>query len=219
MAATAALLHATASLAASLASATLLAPLAPEQESRLSIPMPPQFTAGEEVWVAYELVALSPDDGDGDIGIEQSFEGVMTPATSLFTTFHAGKMQSTRSAGTIARRLEQIAGPRDREDLRRAMGAEMFAAYEAVNSGEGRMLTGRLIRRLPAPGTTDAPLLVSVERATGMQPVAVKVTVGQGPLPEQFQEKPRDALAYKVGYGLGLMGFGWLVMRFFRRRD
>ncbi len=205
--------------AGTLTAATLVAPLAPEQESRLSLPMPAGFASDQEVWIAYELVALSPtDDSEGELGIEQSFEGVMTPVSALFTSFNAGRMDSRESAGTIAQRLEQLAGPRKPEELRSLMGDELFAAYEAVNAGKGRVLGGRLVRRLPAPGRSDAPLLVSVERATGMQPLALKVTVGQGTLPAEFQGKTADSLAYKAGYAGGLAAFGWLVMRFFRRR-
>ena len=68
-----------------LASATLVEPLSPGQNSRLSISMPPGFAADQVVWVAYELTALPSADG-GEVGLEQSFEGVMTPATAMFTT-------------------------------------------------------------------------------------------------------------------------------------
>jgi hypothetical protein len=167
--------------AGTLASATLADPLSPGQDSRLSIPMPPGFAADQEVWVAYELIALPAADGAGEVGLEQSFEGVMTPAAAAFTTFEADRMESTESA-------------------------------EA-----GRVLVGRALRRLPGPGTTDAPLLVSVERATGIRPLSLKVTVGQGSLPAQWQEKPQDSIAYKAGYIAGLGLFGWLALRLFRR--
>ena len=81
----------------------------------------------------------------------------------------------------------------------------------------GRVLVGRAVSRLPAPGTSDAPLLVSVERATGIQPLSLKVTVGQGSLPAEWQEKPQDSIAYKAGFIAGLALFGWLALRIFRR--
>lgn len=169
--------------AATLATATLDDPLVPGHRSRLSLPMPKEFAPDQEVWVGYELLARSTgDDGEREIGIEQSFEGVVTPALAAFTTFSGDRMQ-TREA-----------------------------------PGGGQLLGGRLLRRLPPPGTPDATLLVSVERASGMQPVALKVTVGQGSLPPQFQQKPEDSLAYKAGYLAGLAAFGWLVVRLFRRR-
>jgi hypothetical protein len=200
-------------------SAALLAPLSPGQESRLRFTMPAGFAPDKPVWLVYDLVALSPnDDVEGQVDFEQSFEAVKTPLAAFYVSFKANDMESRKSAGTIAQRLEHIAGQRTPAELKRLMGEQMYAAYESVNAGMGRVMGGRMIRRLPAPGKSDADLLVSVERAQGMQPLALKVTVGQGPLPAQFQQKTEDSLAYKAGYGAGLGVFGWLVMRFFRRR-
>ena len=93
-------------LAGSLTSSTLLAPLAPEQTSRLSLTMPRGFAADQDVWVVYELVALSPDNDDAaELSIEQSFERVMTPLTALYVTLRAGDMESNASVGTVAQRL------------------------------------------------------------------------------------------------------------------
>jgi hypothetical protein len=165
-----------------LVSTTLVDPISPGQSSRLSISMPPGFAADQEVWVAYELIALPAADDGGEIGLEQSFEGVMTPAMAAFTTFDADSMETGESADT------------------------------------GRVLVGRALRRLPAPGKSDVPLLVSVERVTGMRPLSLKVTVGQGSLPPELQEKPQDSIAYKAGYIAGIGLFGLLVLRFVRRR-
>jgi hypothetical protein len=206
-------------MAGTLASGALLAPLAPGQSARLSFAMPPGFAVDQEVWLVHELVALSSADGDsGEVALEQSFEGVKTPLNAFYVVFHADKMDSKASAGTIARLLEQVAGGRGPEELRRDMGAELYAAFAAANAGSGRVLGGRVVSHLPAPGKSDVPLQVSVERAQGMQPLALRVTVGQGQLPPEFQPKVKDFVAYKVGYALGLALFGWLVLRFFRRR-
>jgi hypothetical protein len=208
-----------AALAGTLASAALLAPLAPEQESRLMITLPSGFNPAEPVWLVYELVALAPDeDADGSVDLEQSFEGVKTPLQAFYATFKSSDMESRESGGTVAQRLEAISGHREPAELRQLMGNELYSAYAALDSGKGRVLAGRRVQRLPAPEKSDTPLLVSVERAAGMQPLALKVTVGQGALPAQFQEKTEDSAFYKAGYAGGLALFGWLVMRFFRRR-
>jgi hypothetical protein len=205
--------------AGTFATAALVAPLSPGQESRLRFTMPSGFAPDEPVWLVYDLVALSPDDdGKGQVDLEQSFEGVKTPLTAFYASFKADDMESRKSAGTIAQRLEQITGRYDPQELKRLLGAQMYAAYESVNAGSGRLLVGRLIRPLPGPGKADADLMVSVERAELIQPLALKVTVGQGPLPAEFQEKPENSPAYKAGYAAGIALFGWLVMRFFRRR-
>lgn len=209
-----------ATMAGSLASGTIIAPLAPGQKSSLSFFMPPGFAADKEVWLVYDMVALAPgDDDSGQVDLQQSFEGVMTPLTSFYGYFYACDMDSKKSAGTIAQRLEELAGHREPEELRRLMGAELYAAYESVNAGKGRVLVGRVVQHLSAPKKTDVPLAISVQRAKGMQPLAMRVTVGQGELPQEFRQKTQDSWEYKVGYAAGLAFFGWLVLRFFRRRS
>jgi hypothetical protein len=206
-------------LAGTLASGALVAPLSPGQDSRLVLALPPGFRADQQVWLVYDLVALAPgDDDSGELGLEQSFERVMTSISSLYVTFRAEDMDSDASAGTIAQRLEEVAGRREPQDLKKLMGADLHAAYEAVNAGTGRILVGRRRSTLPPPGKSDEPLVISVTRATGMQPLALRVTAGQGELPLEFQEKAEDSIFYKLGYLAGLACFGWLVLRFFRRK-
>lgn len=191
-----------ATLAGSLTSGTLITPLDPGHNPRLTFAMPPGFAADQQVWLVYELVALFPEDEDsGEVGLEQAFEGVMTPLNALYVNFRAGDMDYRKP-----------------EELRRLVGAELSTAYESVNAGGGRVRGGRVVSYLSAPGKIDVPLLVSVERAQGMRPLALRVTVGQGQLPPEYQPKPQDTLAYRIGYAAGLVLFGWLVVRFIRRR-
>lgn len=214
-----ALASTTGAMADTLGSAALVAPLAPGNESRLNLAMPPGFAPDQPTWVAYELLALSPDDDDeGETALEQSFEGVQTALPDFYVTFMATGMISSASGGTVAQRLEQIVGHRSPQELKELLGEELYSAYESLDAGKGRVLAGQVVRRLPAPGKSDALLQISVERSTGMQPLALKVTFGQGSLPAQFQQKTEDSLAYKAGYAAGLGLFGWLVMRYFRRR-
>ena len=207
-------------LAGSLTSSTLLAPLAPEQTSPLSLTMPRGFAADQDVWVVYELVALSPDNDDAaELSIEQSFERVMTPLTALYVTLRAGDMESNASVGTVAQRLEQLVGHREPEELKRLMGTDLYAAYESASADKEGVLGGRVVTRLPPPGKSAEPLQISVERATGMLPLALRITVGQGELSPEFQQQPKDSVLYRAGYFAALAIFGWLVLRFFRRRN
>jgi hypothetical protein len=187
--------------AGTLASGALLSPLAPGKESRLRFAMPADFAPDQPVWLVYDLVTLSADGDAGEVDFEQSFEGVKTPLPAFYATLQGSDMDSSEP-----------------EELRRALGEELYPAYAALNPGNERVLAGRRVLRLPAPGVSDAPLLVSVERATGLRPLALKVTVGQGPLPEQFRQKASDSLAYKAGFAAGLAFFGWLVLRIVNRR-
>jgi hypothetical protein len=209
--------------AGTLATGQMLMPLAPDMDPRLRMTLP-SLAPDQPVWVVYQLVALSPDSsGEGEIALEGSLEGVMTPMNEMLVTFHADDMDAGTSAGTVPERLEQIAGKREPAEWRAIMGPEMHTAYEALNAGKGRVLTGRLTRHLPAPGRTEGLLLVSVERAQGMQPMAVQLTVGQGALPPELAEAPGESTAYTVGRVAGGLTFLWLVYWLFvgrrKRRD
>ncbi len=215
----AACLLSTPSSATVLGRAALLTPLAPHAESRVQMPMPREFVPGQEVWIVYDLVAMSASGkGDGEVGLEQAFDGVKMPAIDMFTTFDASRMDSKASAGTIASQLQQLVGQRSPQELRAQLGPELYDAYLAVNGGSGRILVGRKIAHLPGPGSSDAPLLVSVERASGMAPVAVSITVGQGEFPAELQTPTEKSPWYRAGYFAGIAAFGWLMMRWFGRR-
>lgn len=198
--------------AGALATGQLIVPLAPDAESRLHMVLPPGLAADQPVWVVYDLVALAPDaSGEGEIGLEGSLEGVITPVGDMLVTFHADDMAANVSAGTVPERLEQIAGRREPAELRAIMGAEMYAAYEALNAGTGRILTGRIVRHLPAPGRSEGPLLVSVERADGIQPLALQVTTGQGELPASLRPATGGTWAFTLGRIAGGLLFLWLL--------
>jgi hypothetical protein len=198
--------------AGTLATGQLLVPLAPDSESRLRIALPPALAADQPVWVVYDMVALAPDArGEGEISLEGSLEGAITPALDMLVTFHADDMTSNVSAGTVPERLEQIAGRREPAELRAIMGPEMYAAYEALNAGAGRILTDRIVRHLPAPGRNEGLLLVSVERAQGIQPLALQVTAGQGELPASLRPATGGTWAFTLGRIAGGLLFLWLL--------
>jgi hypothetical protein len=196
----------------------LLMPLAPDMESRLNIPVR-GADSSQPFWVAYQLVALSPDSSPkGSIDIEGSFEGVMTPINEMMVVFDSGRMTLTKSAGTIQQLLERDGHKRSPEEWKALMGPDLFAAYEAVNAGTGRVAEETLTKTLPSFGRSEGTLQVSVERASGAQPLMLVVTVGQGSIPSSLLPAPESTAAYKFGYLLGLAALGWLVMRMFRRK-
>lgn len=196
----------------------LLMPLAPAMESRLNIPVQ-GADPSQPFWVVYQLVALSPDSSPkGSIDIEGSFEGVMTPINAMMAIFDSGRMKLTKSAGTLQQILESDGHKRSPEEWRALMGPEMFAAYEAVNAGTGRVAEETLTRSLPSFGKSEGILQVSVQRAQGAQPLALIVTVGQGDIPGSLLPPTESTRAYRFGYLLGIAAFGWLVMRMFRKK-
>jgi hypothetical protein len=211
-------------LAAVLATQQLPTPLAPDMPSRLSIPMPPNVDPNAPIWVAYRVLALSADAApEGEIALDGSFEGVATPINASIVVFSPDAMSVTTSAGTIKQQFEALHGPRSPEQMKTLLGAELHAAYEAANAGTGRILDGTLVKTLPALGANEGTLLVSVERASGLQPLGVFVTVGQGEVPADITAgaaTPESSVAYRMGRILGMLLFVGLLYWFFvaRRR-
>lgn len=205
--------------AGTLGTGQLLVPLAPGAEPRLRIFMQSGVAPDQPMWVVYDLVALSPDDsGKGRTALEGSIEGVITPANDMLVTFRADEMESGAGAGTAPEHLAKIAGERSSSELQQLMGSDMYAAYQAFNAGSGRVLTGRIVRHLPPPDTTEAIMLVSVERTEGMQPLSLQVAVGQGELPDSMRPAVDRQWPYRLGRIAGGLLFLWLLYRLFSRK-
>ena len=198
-------------LAGILARQQLATPLAPDMQSNLSIPMPPGVDPSQPIWVSYRTLALSADAApSGEIVLDGSFEGVATPLNASIATFTPDAMTISTSSGTIQQQFEAQYGKRSPQELQALMGAELYAAYEATNAGNGRILDGTIVKTLPALGKTEGTLLVSVERASGLQPVGVFVTVGPGEIPAEM--KPVESGGPSFAYALGrIFGFALLL--------
>lgn len=199
-------------LAGILARQQLATPLAPDMQSNLSIPMPPGVDPSQPIWVSYRTLALSADAApSGEIVLDGSFEGVATPINASVATFTPDAMTISTSSGTIQQQFEAQYGKRSPQELQTLMGAELYAAYEAANAGKGRILDGTIVKTLPALGKTEGTLLVSVERASGLQPVGVFVTVGQGEIPAEMKPVENGG-GPSFAYALGrIFGFALLL--------
>ena len=162
----------------------MYAPLAPSGDSRATIGMPEGFDPSKEVWVAYRLYAVSAKaDPTGDVTLDGSFDTVPTPAHQASVAFSVHEMEIEPASADMSQRLEGAMAHRARGDLVAALGQDLHDAYAALRRGEGSMLVGTIHKTLPPPGDASLPLLVSVNSATDMLPVAVVVIVGQGDLP------------------------------------
>ncbi|GEM_PF-2035010 len=199
-----------------LAQAQLSTPLAPEMPSHLSIPMPANVDPSQPIWVSYRVMAMSAASSPtGEIALDGSFEGVQTPIHQSIAVFSPDKMVVTTSAGTIQQQFEANYGQRSPDEMRTMLGAELYQAYEAVNAGTGRLLDGTIVKTLPALGKNEGTLLVSVDRASGIRPVGVFVTVGQGEIPAEYKSggsdsasaSPATSSAFSIGRILGLLAF------------
>jgi hypothetical protein len=197
-------------LASILARQQLATPLAPDVPSRLSISIPPNVDPSQPIWVSYRTLALSADTSpSGEIVLDGSFEGIATPISASTVSFSPAAMTVSTSAGTIKQQFEASYGQRSAQEMRAILGTELYAAYEAVNAGSGRILDGTIVKTLPPLGKTEGTLLVSVERANGIRPVGVFVTVGQGEIPAEL--KPVESVESSSAYGVGRI-FGGLLL-------
>lgn len=202
--------------AGTLATAMVNVPLAPGSRPGASITLP-GLDPSRPVWVAYRVIALSADARPrGEVVMEASFEGVATPVSDLYARMEADDMD-VGSGDAVGTQLQQITGGRSTAELKAAFGEDLHAAYEAVVAGRGATLDGKRVQTLPAPGQADVPLDVTVSRASGMQPVLVAITVGQGDVPADVAPSVEKQGAFRFGRALGILGFlgliGWLVLR------
>lgn len=195
-------------LAGVLAAQTLPTPLAPDMPRSLSIPMPPNVDPNAPIWVSYRTLALSAESSPtGEIVLDGSFEGVATPINASIATFTPDAMTISTSSGTIKQQFETMYGQRSPQEMQSLLGADLYAAYEAANAGTGRILDGTVVKTLPALGKSEGVLLVSVERASGLQPVGIFVTVGQGDPPAvaaPADGNPESSFAYWIGRLFGV---------------
>ena len=209
-------------LAGVLATQTLPMPLAPGMQSHLSIPMPPNVDPNAPIWVSYRTMAISADASPtGEIVLDGSFEGIATPINASIVKFTPDSMAISTSAGTIKQQFEAMHGQRSPQEIQALLGAEHTAAYVATDAGAGRILDGRGAKTLPALGAKEGRLLVSVERASGIQPVGIFVTVGQGDPPAATtlaNGNPESSLTYWVGRLFGVFLLLGLLYWFFVAR-
>ena len=171
--------------AAVLATQQWIMPLAPvSPKGGLQVGVSGTVDPAKPVWVVYQLLAVSAaDKPSGSIALDASLEGVATPITASRVVFSADKLDRSKSAGTIGEKLAAQIGQRTPQELIESMGADLYEAYKALNEKRGAILQGTVVKTLPAPGKRDLRLLASIERASGMQPVNIVITLGQGDMP------------------------------------
>lgn len=172
-----------------LAEDQLIMPLAPSSPgARISLPLTAPFDKTKPVWAAYQLIAVTAaDTPSGKIVLEASPEGVPVDLKDLKIVFLADRLQQSRSAGTVGTLLEAQIGKRTPEELTDIMGPELYEAYVALNEKRGAILQGMKVRQYGPLGDQPPLLMVSVEGAEGIQPLLVKITVGQGEMPPEIQ--------------------------------
>lgn len=207
------------SAAAVLARDLWLMPLAPDAGGPHRQLRVDGLDPGKPVWIAYRLVAVAPSlEPEGTIRLEGVLEGVPTNPAQMVVSLDADDLKQAPSAGTIGTLLEQQIGKRSPDQLRAMMGPDLYAAFEALNARRGSILDGATLRHHPAPGLDEATVLVSIEEATGIQPMLIELQVGQDEPPPGFRATMHPVLRSLLALGtLALLLAG--IRRLFRRRE
>jgi MYXO-CTERM domain-containing protein len=194
-----------------------MAPVTPK--GGLQIAVTGTVDPAKPVWVVYQLLAVSAaDKPSGSIVLDASLEGVATPITETRVVFAADKLDRSKSAGTIGEKLAAQVGQRTPQELTEALGPELYEAYKALNEKRGAILQGTVVKTLPAPGKRDLRLLASIERASGMQPAQIVVTMGQGEMPSGLTASTSSSSGRAERIVAGVLGLAIAAFFWFRRR-
>lgn len=210
------LLFAISAHAAVIAERQLLTPLTPGSNKYLTLDLV-SVDPNKPVWVVYQLVAISADSNpSGEVVLDASFEMVPLPMGDSVVIFKARSLDKVKATKGVSDQLMGKMGDRKPDELKEIFGAEMFAAYDAINKSQGAYVTGAITKEYQTGGKSSLRLLASVSRANGIQPVLVKVIVGQGEVPaaiESFGKKPMPTeklIAALISFAIA--GF-WLMRR------
>jgi len=172
-----------------LATGQLVTPLSPDATSSLDIHIPQPFNSDKPLWAVYQLVAVSAAaDPVGEIVIDSSFEGVLTPINESIVIFKVRDLKVDRSAGELETQLQALVGKRSPDELKEIFGDALYEAYLALTKKEGAYLSGNITKVYEPGGRSELVLMASVERASGIQPVMINIVVGQGDIPKQYQD-------------------------------
>jgi hypothetical protein len=212
-------LFAAAASAAVVATDQWVMPLAPSTEQKhLTLPANQPIDPDKPVWVAYKMLAISAaDNPTGEIVLEPALEMVPVPLNDMYVIFSAGKMDVSKSAGTIGDQLKAKFGNHTPEQMKETFGPEIYAAYTALNEKHGSILQKTIVKTYGPTGTAGATLLLSINRATGMQPMLISVAMGQGEIPAEYRES-EEATTKVISKVISAVLTFLIAMYFWRRR-
>lgn len=172
-----------------LATKQLLTPLIPDATRHMSVPVAVAHDPHQPVWVVYQMVGISAEsDPEGEVVVDASFEMVPIPINDSILIFKVSNMKIEKSAGALDERVKAMIGERSPEEMREMFGEEMYAAYLALSKKEGSYVIGNITKTYNVGEPEGLNLLTSVERARGVQPVVLKVIIGQGEIPAEYRD-------------------------------
>lgn len=154
-------------------------------KKRLSISASFSKTQGD-IWVAYELVAVSPDKSrQGQLVFDAMPEMVAVPINEQFIRFNTKQMAGSASNDNMKKLMKEQMGDRTEDEIKSALG-EMYPAYQALLEDTGKIYTKTVIRRYSTP-KEYLNMLISIEKMENLTPLSFNVTIGQGSLPAKLQ--------------------------------
>lgn len=172
-----------------LATKQLLTPLIPDATRHMSVPVAVAHDPHQPVWVVYQMVGISAEsDPEGEVVVDASFEMVPIPINDSILIFKVSNMKIEKSAGALDERVKAMIGERSPEEMREMFGEEMYAACLALSKKEGSYVIGNITKTYNVGEPEGLNLLTSVERARGVQPVVLKVIIGQGEIPAEYRD-------------------------------
>ena len=180
--------------------------------------------SGAPLWVAnYFLGALQDESRLGGLGLSALPDGVPVNLANATLTFNSTNMSTPAvEAGTGL--TVQVAGTPiviDEATLRTMLG-ETAADTALARPSALRQLVQ--IRQYAVPTDTDTRMILEVLRLENMQPLALEIVVGQGPIPNEllaFEQAMNGNWLVRNKTPAAIIGLlavgGWLLLRRLRR--
>ena len=176
-----------------LAKEDLVKPNAPPAQDRIRI-VGLKVDPSKPVWVSYSLFALSAEtDRKGEVVVEGSPEGVAVPIADARIRFSAERMSVLRGSEKVASRLKKEAAGRSRDEMIATMGPQLYKAFEALMRNEGQAFAQTIVKSYRVSGDGDLVFSASLVKIDTLQPVLLRVAVGQGESPGEYRDALGDA--------------------------
>ena len=167
----------------------VIAPLSPIAKSeQLNISASGKVDPHLPIWASYHLIAISSSEKpEGKVVVEAMPEGVKTPIGDSVIVFSSDNMDLAVKSGHFASKFEQQAGKKTQQELVDTFGVELAQSIKALQENKGAILEKTIVKQYPATGIDEARLLVSIEKAEGIHPAYISITMGQGEVPESLK--------------------------------
>lgn len=189
--------------------AQFIAPLSPDNpKGVLDVRGSVKADVSQPIWVKYHVIAISAQEKpEGRITIDAAPELVRVPMGEGLVHFSADDMDIVPRSGKFAEMFNQQAGSKTPEEIAEYFGPNLAQAIVALKENKGSMLEKTIIKTYAAPPDEVLALLASIEKAEGIYPAYVQITMGQGDIPATAAEKQESLfhdklVAFLIAFGI-----------------